>query len=210
MTTIAALFLAQALAATNAVAEAGGPRSPSLPRRADALESRVADERRMPVATGNAQGGIRITSDRSDYDHKEGVAMFDGNVALDATVRGERYTMNAAQMFVFLEGTNDLKRVVALGGVVVTNGMRVGTCAKAVYAKAANRVTMHGGDDGTPAWLGSVDPKRRNDVSGRRITFWIDSQQVEVEGSTVNLDTSKLEMPKDGKGKDGLKGLFGR
>ena len=171
-----------------------------------------------PVATVSSakagQGGekppiprsVRITSGRTDYDRKEGVIMFDGHVALDALVRGEEYAMRADQMFVFLDGTNDMKRVVALGGVVVTNGFRVGSCEKAVYAKAANRVTMYGGDDGSKARLASEDPKQKGEVEGRKITFWLDSEQVEVEGSTVKLDAGRLE----GDGKKGMKGLFGK
>ena len=46
--------------------------------------------------------------------------------------------------------------------------------------------------------------KNRSSVEGRKITFWIDSEQVEVEGSTVTLDAGKLG------GKDGAKKLLGK
>ena len=167
------------------------------------VDSRRGEKR----GNGDGKGCVTsLSSRRADYDRKEGVIMFDGHVALDALVRGEEYAMRADQMFVFLDGTNDMKRVVALGGVVVTNGFRVGSCEKAVYAKAANRVTMYGGDDGSKARLASEDPKQKGEVEGRKITFWLDSEQVEVEGSTVKLDAGRLE----GDGKKGMKGLFGK
>lgn len=199
MTIFAAIVLAQvAVAAPEAVVESAmAVAEPSAPAQAAAAESAPAV---------SVPGSVNITSDRSDYDNKEGVIMFDGHVALDALVRGEEYAMRADQMFVFLDGTNDMKRVVALGGVVVTNGFRVGSCEKAVYAKAANRVTMYGGDDGSKARLASEDPKQKGEVEGRKITFWLDSEQVEVEGSTVKLDAGRLE----GDGKKGMKGLFGK
>lgn len=199
MTIFAAIVLAQvAVAAPEAdVESAMAVAEPSAPAQAAAAESAPAV---------SVPGSVNITSDRSDYDNKEGVIMFDGHVALDALVRGEEYAMRADQMFVFLDGTNDMKRVVALGGVVVTNGFRVGSCEKAVYAKAANRVTMYGGDDGSKARLASEDPKQKGEVEGRKITFWLDSEQVEVEGSTVKLDAGRLE----GDGKKGMKGLFGK
>ena len=204
MTIFAAIVLAQtAVAATDAeVAEPSVSVQSVQAEVAEAVPEAVAESAKAPAVPGS----VNITSDRSDYDNKEGVIMFDGHVALDALVRGEEYAMRAEQMFVFLDGTNDMKRVVALGSVVVTNGFRVGSCEKAVYAKAANRVTMYGGDDGSKARLASEDPKQKGEVEGRKITFWLDSEQVEVEGSTVRLDAGRLE----GDGNKGIKGIFGK
>jgi hypothetical protein len=63
---------------------------------------------------------------------------------------------------------------------------------------------MYGNDEKKiPARL--VDNgKRRSEVEGRKITFWIDSEQVEVEGSTVTLDAGGFG------GKDGAKKLLGK
>ena len=115
--------------------------------------------------------------------------MFDSNVSVDA---GE-YQLHADRVFAFLDGTNDLKRIVAVGGVSITNDLRVGTCEKATYSKASQKIVMYGDGDEVKAKLESLDPKQKGSVEGRRITFWIGSEQVEVEGSTVKFDGSRLE-----------------
>lgn len=171
MIVAAALILAEALVATPAPAV----EAPAVPR------------------------SVKITSDRTDYDRKEGVIMFDRNVFVDDV----EYQMHADQLYVFLDGTNDLKRIVALGNVAITNEARVGTCAKAAYTKATSKIVMYG--DGKEVTAKLVDSgKRKSEVEGRKITFWIDSEQVEVEGSTVTLDAGGFG------GKDGAKKLLGK
>jgi len=142
---------------------------------------------------------VKITSDRTDYDRKQGVIMFDRNVFVDDA----EYQMHADQLYVFLDGTNDLKRIVAIGNVAITNDLRAGTCAKATYTKATQKIVMYGDGDGTVARLADTG-KRKSEVEGRKITFWIDSEQVEVEGSTITLDTGSLG------GKDGARQLLGK
>ena len=142
---------------------------------------------------------VKITSERTDYDRKQGVIMFDKDVFVDDV----EYQMHADQLYVFLDGTNDLKRIVAIGNVAITNDLRVGTCAKATYTKATSKIVMYGDGAETLAKL-SDNGKRKSEVEGRKITFWIDSEQVEVEGSTITLDTGALG------GKDGAKKLLGK
>ena len=142
---------------------------------------------------------VKITSERTDYDRKQGVIMFDKDVFVDDV----EYQMHADQLYVFLDGTNDLKRIVAIGNVAITNDLRVGTCAKATYTKATSKIVMYGDGAETLAKL-SDNGKRKSEVEGRKITFWIDSEQVEVEGSTITLDTGSLG------GKDGAKKLLGK
>lgn len=131
-----------------------------------------------------------ITSERTDYDRKEGIILFDRNVFVD----DEQYQMHADRLFVFLDGTNDLKRIVAIGNVSITNEARTASCSKAVFTKAASKIVMYG-DDITNAKLS--DPSQRGGmVEGKKITFWLDAEQVSVEGSVVNLPGGML------KGKD--------
>ncbi|MDY3229365.1 MAG: LptA/OstA family protein [Kiritimatiellia bacterium] len=146
-----------------------------------------------------APRSVKITSERTDYDRKEGVIMFDRNVCVDDV----EYKMHANQLYVFLDGTNDLKRIVAIGNVAITNETRVGTCAKAAYTKSTSKIVMYGDGASVMARL-EDNGKNRSSVEGRKITFWIDSEQVEVEGSTVTLDAGKLG------GKDGAKKLLGK
>ena len=142
---------------------------------------------------------VRITSQRTDYDRKEGVIMFDREVFVD----DPEYKMHADQLYVFLDGTNDLRRIVALGNVAITNEMRSGVCAKASFTKALNRIVMYG--DGTNVLARLRDAgKKKTEVCGRKITFWIDSEQVEVEGSEVLLDAGGIG------GKGGAKKLLGK
>lgn len=142
---------------------------------------------------------VRITSERTDYDRREGVIMFDRNVF----VEDAEYQMHSDQLYVFLDGTNELKRIVAIGNVSITNETRVGSCAKAAYTRSVGKVVMYGDGKGVMARLAD-NGKRKSEVEGRKITFWIDSEQVEVEGSKVTLDTGDLG------GKEGAKRLLGK
>ena len=160
-----------------------------------AVSSDVADSSGAAVSPRS----VKITSERTDYDRKQGVIMFDKDVFVDDV----EYQMHADQLYVFLDGTNDLKRIVAIGNVAITNDARVGTCAKATYTKATSKIVMYGDGAETLAKL-TDNGKRTSEVEGRKITFWIDSEQVEVEGSTITLDTGALG------GKDEAKKLLGK
>lgn len=141
---------------------------------------------------------VKITSDRTDYDRREGVIMFDRNVFVD----DEEYKMHSDQLYVFLDGTNELKRIVAIGNVAITNETRVGSCVKAAYTKSIGKVVMYG--DGEVKAKLADNGKRKSELEGRKITFWIDSEQVEVEGSAVTLDAGGFN------GKEGAKKLLGK
>lgn len=131
-----------------------------------------------------------ITSERTDYDRKEGIILFDRNVHVD----DEQYQMHADRLFVFLEGTNDLKRIVAIGNVSITNEQRTASCSRAVFTKATSKIVMYG-DETSNARLS--DPSQRGGVAeGKKITFWLDAEQVSVEESAVRLPGGML------KGKD--------
>lgn len=143
---------------------------------------------------------VKVTSDRATYLRKDGVLAFEGHVFVDD---GE-FQMHADSVSLFLEGTNELKRVVAIGNVAVTNELRSGSCAKATYNKALSKVVLYGDEKkGISAKL--IDAgKRRSEVEGKKITFWIDTEQVEVEGSTVTVDAGGLG------GKEGAKKFLGK
>ena len=125
-----------------------------------------------------------ITADRTDYDRKEGVILFDRNVYVD----DEQYQMHADRLFVFLDGTNDMKRLVALGNVSLTNEDKTAWCQKAVYTKTSSQIVLFG-DEQNPAWLRDAGGKKgdESEVSGLRITYWIDSGLATVEKSVIKL-----------------------
>jgi len=147
---------------------------------------RVKDQKfDTKVIGGGGKNAVRdaeISARRTDFDRKDGVVLFDGAVR----VADSEYSLGADMLYAFLDGTNSLKRIVADGSVVVTNGTRSGSCPRAAYVKSLGRVTMYG-EPGKPAKLAD-DGRRHSDVEGRKISFWLDSEQVEVEGSTLTVD----------------------
>jgi lipopolysaccharide transport protein LptA len=137
-----------------------------------------------------------ITAERTDYDRKEGVILFDRNVYVD----DEQYQLHADRLFLFLDGTNDLKRLVALGNVAITNEEKNASCSRAVYVKKLSKIVMYG-SDAAPARL-YQGGKKASTVVGERITFWLNSEQVEIEKPVVTVPGGSF---KGGDGKDFLK-----
>ena len=138
-------------------------------------------------ATARTGRDAVITSERTDYDRKEGIILFDRNVFVD----DELYQMHADRLFVFLDGTNDLKRIVAIGNVSITNEQRTASCSRAVFTKAASKIVMYG-DENSYARL--EDPSQRGGMAeGKKITFWLDAEQVSVEESAVRLPGAALK-----------------
>ena len=133
-----------------------------------------------------------LISRRADYDRSEGVVMFEDGVFLD----NPEYKFAAEQLFAFLQGTNELKRVVAIGSGAVTNGSNCGACDRAVYNRAKGRVTMYGRSGGEPARLEELGKKGvKNRLEGDKISFWMNSEQVEVENSRITVDSGgKLKL----------------
>lgn len=127
----------------------------------------------------------RITSERADFDRNEGVALFEGGVAVDY---GDAYRMCADRVYVFFAGSNEFDRVVATGGVVVTNETRSGSCETVVFRRREGEVEMIGSDGGAPARLASSET---DEVSGRRIRFWLDAEQVEVSDAEIRIGREK-------------------
>lgn len=157
------------------------------PAAVDAAKAGAAKEA-SPAAEAAARS-VTITSDRSTYLRKEGVIAFEGHVFID----DPQYKMHADEVNLFLEGTNEVKRVVAVGNVTVTDGRRSGSCAKATYSKALSRIVLYGdAERGILARLEDAG-RRKSEVCGRKIVFWIDTEQVEVEGSTVTVDASGID-----------------
>jgi lipopolysaccharide transport protein LptA len=131
----------------------------------------------------------RLTADRADYDRTEGVIMFDGRVRL----ANEAYHLTADRAFAFVRGTNDLRRIVAVGNVAVTNGARAGYCDRTVYSRSDSRLVMYAGEN-APARLVDADDGRRREVAGQRISFYLDSEQVEVVRPVMTVEAGKEDF----------------
>ena len=117
----------------------------------------------------------RITSATTYYDRKEGVAIFTGKVHVD----DEKYQLHADKAFVFMSGTNELERIVAVGNIAMTNENKRAYGAKVSYFRSAGMVVLHSGD-GRSAEVREVKPDGDQVVRGKKIKFWVDSEQVEV------------------------------
>ena len=154
---------------------------PAAEEKPAAAEKPVAAEAKDPAGPAVPRS-VRITAERTDYDRKSGVIMFDRNVFVDDA----EYQMHAEQLYVFLDGTNDLKRIVALGGVAITNETRVGTCALATYRRKRSEIEMFGDKKGARARL-VESGEEASALDGSRIKFWLDSEQVEVSDPTISV-----------------------
>jgi len=142
-----------------------------------------------PADKAEVPKSISIVSDTSDYDRNEGVVMFDGNVVVEYS--GE-YTLCADRVFVFASDTRELSRVVAIGNVSVTNGTRYGTCAMATYRRSRNEIEMLRSD--TNGIVRLVDRGERPcELTGTKIRFWVGTEQVEVDNSSVTVQGAGKE-----------------
>ena len=195
---------AKAEAETKAKAEADAKAKAEAEAKAQAEAQAAKDEKPKTKAAKNkdkkkpAGRDAIITAERTDYDRKEGVILFDRNVYVD----DEQYQLHADRLFLFLDGTNDLKRLVALGNVAITNEEKNASCSRAVYVKKSSKIVMYG-EAGEPARLYQGGSKGST-VRGERITFWLNSEQVEIEKPVVTVPGGSF---RSGDGKDLFKNM---
>lgn len=143
-----------------------------------------ADQVRLSSAKApEAHKNARITSHTSDFDHKEGVVLFEGDVTVSYA---DDYVMCADKVYVFLSGSNELGRVVALGNVSITNATRTGTCEMATYRRRKSEIEMFGEEGKSLARLVETGDEA-SELEGSRIKFWLDSEQVQVMNSRINM-----------------------
>lgn len=143
-------------------------------------------------------GTATITAAHAIYDNAEGYAYFSGNVA----VEDAEYKLHADRAYVFLDGTNQFKRVAALGHVAMTNGTRSAHSDRATYHRSSGLVVLTATGE-TPAEVRDVGKDGDQVVRGRKIKFWTGTRQVEVEEAWISAPTSGMSGDK-------VKGLLGR
>ena len=139
-----------------------------------------------------------MTAESAHYNHSEGYAYFCGNVFVDDA----DYQLHADRAYVFLDGTNELKRIVALGNVAVTNETKRAYGGKASYYRKSGMVVLEASDD-APAEVRDEAQEGARVVRGKKIKFWTKTQQVEVQDAWIPVQRSGAAV------KD-LKGLIGR
>lgn len=165
----------------------------------DAARAAAISEDADRVETGGAQKSeppksARITSRTSDFDRQEGVVLFEGDVVVRYS---DDSVMCADKLYMFLAGSNELARVVAIGGVSITNGTRVGTCAMATYRRRKSEIEMFGDGATVLAHLAERG-EEASELKGSRIKFWLDSEQVEVDDSSISVENPAAMRPKAG------------
>ena len=118
-----------------------------------------------------------ITAEKIEFDNKEGVILFDENVLVDDA----QFVMRSERLLVFMQGTNDVQQIMAVGHVSITNQNRAASCDKAVYTKKDGQIVMSGNarlmQQGTQG----------GEVTGNRITIWVDDERIEVSPGRVVL-----------------------
>jgi len=156
-----------------------------------ALEARAAAEEDAGYGQQERQETVtsaRISSRRSDFDRKAGVVMFEGDVFVSYSTD---FSMCADRLFMFLSGSNEVSRVVALGAVSITNEARVGSCAMAIYRRHKGEVEMFGDGKAPVVRLSEGVPGAAKGIEGTRIRFWLDTEQVEVDRSSISSGQQK-------------------
>ena len=151
----------------------------------------------LAAATAVAGGTAKITAGNAYYDRKEGFAYFSGGV----TVEDPTYVLHADRAFVYTGETNDLKKIVALGNIAITNESRRAYGAKATYFRNSGAVILSSGTN-VVAEVRDVGSDGDQVLRGKKIKFWTGSRQVEV------LE-AEISTPSNGT-MGGMRGLFGR
>lgn len=159
----------------------------ALRDRCQRMERLIPKDRKPTEATGRM---AKITSKTTYYDRKEGFAVFDGRVHVD----DERYQLHAEKAYVFMDGTNELKRLVAIGNVAMTNETKRAYGVKASYYRQSGMVVLYG-DANRPAEVRDEAKFDDQVVKGSKIKFWIDKEQVEVIKADISAPVSEGQMP---------------
>lgn len=132
-----------------------------------------------------AKRPARITSATTFFDRKEGVGIFEGRIHVD----DEEYQLHADKAFVFMNGTNELKRIVAIGNVAITNEMRRAYGGKASYYRDNGMVVLYSDKDRL-AEVREVKKEGDQIVRGSKIKFWVNSEQVEVIDADITAPSN--------------------
>jgi hypothetical protein len=112
-------------------------------------------------------------------------------------VDDEEYQLHAEKAYVFMDGTNELKRIVALGNVAMTNETRRAYGGKAKYYRDSGLVILYARDD-APAEVREEKKDGDQVVKGSKIKFWVNSEQVEVINAEISAPTQGLGGLKEG------------
>ena len=131
-----------------------------------------------PGKRNAAQGETEITSKRLEFEYKDSVILFEE----DVHVKDPQFDLKADRVLVYLDGTNDVKMVRAMGNVEVVSDDRSAKCSQAVYTRVDGKIVMTGND----AMLSRGDDK----IWGKQITIWLDDERMECWPARVTLPST--------------------
>ena len=153
----------------------------------EVVVDRVVSTNETDAAKTVARTGrpAHITSATTYYDRKNGIIFFDKNVYVD----DEQYQLHADRAYVFTTEANELRRIVAMGNVALTNEMRRAYGTKISYYKKEGMVVLYGNAE-RPAEVRDESKGEPQVVKGSKIKFWIDSEQVEVIDADLSAPVS--------------------
>ena len=129
----------------------------------------------LAVNATSTNSHMRVRSRTSDIDRKAGVVMLEGDVFVE---HSDGYSMTADTVYLFMTADNALSRVVASGSVA--------SCPLAIYRRRRREVEMFSDGKGAYARLEDGGAEKR-ELEGKRIRFWLDSEQVEVDEPRITL-----------------------
>lgn len=134
-----------------------------------AKETRKQSEK--SVFGANKKDPIYITSDRMEVDQKRNTITYTGRVVAQ---QGD-LTLNSRALTAYYDPQmKGIREVVADGQVQVTQGQRVATGSKAVFSDKEQTITLTGN---------AVVRQGNSQVSGSKITFFIEQDRAVVEGA---------------------------
>lgn len=146
--------------------------SPALggePGAKGAKESKKQSEK--SVFGANKKDPIFITSDRMEVDQRRSTITYTGRVVAQ---QGD-LTLNSRALTAYYDAQmKGIREVVAEGQVQVTQGQRVATGSKAVFSGKEQTITLTGN---------AVVRQGNSQVSGSKITFFIEQDRAVVEGA---------------------------
>lgn len=172
------MFWGAGFALVVAAAVTSGGETAAATNRVAALQAILGP----PAAVSNATNTV-ITSTRLHFDYGRSIATFEGDVVVvDPQIRIE-----ADRMIVTFDASNSVKAVTALEHVRLFNGDREGNCQRAVYLVGSGEILLTGAP---------VLKRERDRLSGDRITFWVDREEVLCEpGELVIWPASRKVTP---------------
>ena len=120
-------------------------------------------------------GTLIITSDTLTFEYDKQYAVFQGNVVVtDPTMK-----ITSDKMTVYFTENNEIKTIVAVGDVVITQDNKKAVSDRASYNAAQEVLIL----TGRPAVISSG----ASTSQGKKITFWIKDNRTVIEGATVKI-----------------------